>query len=280
MANQDIESVFFLALEAARNKYIELGASGLLEVAKNQFGETALRMDIEAEEAVIGVFKKHNVPARIISEEHEVVDVGIPEYLVAVDGIDGTDLYKQDYQKNGFGTMLVVFSDINPKYTDYLYCGIAQHAKEKVLYAKKDHGAFVVGSSEKITAKTSVNQTLSKNTLIYIDEYWDINKQIFSNRLRGYRTEYHKCSAMYYADLVEGNAGFVLECTRKKNLEIAVSYGLVREAGGVTVDLSGKDIGSEMYLAYGQDRHLPIITAANDVLAKHMVQYLHNQSLT
>jgi fructose-1,6-bisphosphatase/inositol monophosphatase family enzyme len=41
-----------------------------------------------------------------------------------------------------------------------------------------------------------------------------------------------------------------LECTRKGNLEIAVAYGLIREAGGVMTTADGEDLGPKGYQTF------------------------------
>jgi fructose-1,6-bisphosphatase/inositol monophosphatase family enzyme len=56
--------------------------------------------------------------------------------------------------------------------------------------------------------------------------------------------DYHRLtqpsSAVHYIDLANGQADAVLECTRKGNLEIGISYGLVKEAGGVIRGINGE----------------------------------------
>jgi len=270
MDTEQIQNILLRALNCAHAKYLELGTAGLEEVQKNQFGETALRMDIEAEAAVINSFRADNFPVRVISEEHGTVDIGTPQYLAVLDGIDGTALYRKDYEHGKYGTMLAIFSNTNPTYLDYICTGISQHAATRTLVATKDLGVTVWEAAEHHPVHVAAHSDLSKSTKIYIDEYWETNRNTFSIPLSGYNTNYYQCSAMYYADIAEGIADFALECTRKGNLEIAVSYGLVREAGGVTMDLAGTDIGPNNYLEFGQTEHVPIITATSAQLAEQM----------
>ena len=51
-------------------------------------------------------------------------------------------------------------------------------------------------------------------------------------------------SAIAYVDIATGEAHINLEYTRKDNLEIAVAYGLLKEAGAVLIDgRTGQNIG-------------------------------------
>ncbi|KKQ75916.1 MAG: hypothetical protein US96_C0002G0029, partial [Candidatus Woesebacteria bacterium GW2011_GWB1_38_5b] len=80
-------------------------------------------------------------------------------------------------------------------------------------------------------------------------------------------------SCKYYSDLISGKIDVVIECTRKRNLEIAAAYGLVREAGGVMVDILGRDLEKMSYLEFYQsdDKHFPIISAANSGIIRKLL---------
>ena len=81
-------------------------------------------------------------------------------------------------------------------------------------------------------------------------------------------------SAIYYADLANGKVDAVIECTRKNNLEIAIAFGLIREAGGVMLLADGSSIGPKQYKTFGQSEHLPVISAATKRLGKELVARL------
>ncbi len=77
-----------------------------------------------------------------------------------------------------------------------------------------------------------------------------------------------------YVDVAAGSMDLAFESSRKGNLEIAVAYGIIREAGGTIVDADGNDIGSQLYESFGQDSQVPIITAATPELARQAVAML------
>ena len=109
---------------------------------------------------------------------------------------------------------------------------------------------------------------------IYIDEYFEVNRETFSKKLKGFNTHYGGSSAVYYADVASGAADLALECTRKNNLEIAIAYGLEMEAGAVMVGLDGASLGDKKYLEFGQKEKVPIITAATRELAERLLEHI------
>lgn len=258
-----------------------LGEDGLREVRKNQHNETALKGDIACEKAVLDCFTRERFPVRVISEEHGTVDIGKnPKFLAVLDGIDGTVLYKKERATGKYGTMIGLFKGLNPLYSEYVIGGIMQHANNKLLIGLKGHGAYVICGLRKTRIKTVVGCEFGKLSKIYVDDAsWGINREVFSKPLKskGFTTSCTQCSCMYYADVAEGLAHFALECTRKGNLEIAAAYGLIKEAGGVMVDLDGNDIGSQKYLEFGQHKHIPVITAANNALARNLIAFLNRK---
>lgn len=267
------------ALQKAFEVFSELGERGLEEVQKNQFGETALKVDIACEKAVLDSLKADNIPVRVYSEEHGVIDIGMPQFLATLDGVDGSALYKQDRLFGKYGTMFSLFKGTDPCYADYIMGGIMQHSTKKMLVGLKDDGAWVLEGAEKKPIHTSNNIDFDSKTKIYIDEFFEINRDIFSRPLVGYNTSYKQASSLYYADVAEGLADFALECTRKGNLEIAAAYGLIKEAGGVMVDLDGNDLRGQKYLNFGmkEKEYLPIITASSPELAQKLVAFLRDR---
>jgi fructose-1,6-bisphosphatase/inositol monophosphatase family enzyme len=273
-----VKQIATRALNSALKKHTELGADGLQEVKKNQFGETALRMDIEAEEAVLESFTKDNFPVRVYSEEHGIVNIGEPKYLATLDGIDGTALYKEDRLHGKYGTMLGVLRGTNPQYSDYLFGGIMQHTTKRALVGIRGRGAFAISSdNEEQPIHTSGHTTFDKKTKMYVDEFFEICRETYSKPLTGFNIAYKKASSLYCADVAEGLADFASECTFKGNLEKAAAYGLIHEAGGVLVDITGNDIGAQKYLEFGQQEHVPVVTAATNELAQKLIAFLKNK---
>ena len=273
-----IKTALITGLERAFIVHETLGQGGEETVEKNQFGDTALKADIECERAIIDYFREIGLSIRIISEEHGVTNLGEhPEYLGILDGLDGSCVYKRERGVGRYGTMFAVLKGIDPTYADYVSCGIMEHTTHRLFIASKGGGAFVKSGNNLTPIRASGRTTFDSGVRIYVDEGFESNKERYSKRLQGFPYQYLGSSAVYYADVASGAADLALECTRKGNLEIAVAYGLETEAGAVMVNLDDNDIGGRKYLEYGQKTMLPIITAATPELARAALAHIRSE---
>jgi len=269
------ENVMLNCLHKAYLVHERLGKAGEEIVQKNQFGETAVRADIECEDAVLNFLTKVRAPIRVMSEEHGQVDITEhPKFLGILDGLDGSEVFKRERGTGRYGTMFGIFNSINPNYNDYLVSGIMEHSSKKLYVAIKGQGLFVTEHGGKTPAKTSGKTSLGQGTQIYQDTHFEINRQTFSPHTKGFKVKEINCTAICYADVASGKADIGLECTRKGNLEIAIAYALITEAGGAMVDLKGESLGDKKYLEFGQTEKLPIITAATKELALAFLEHL------
>jgi len=277
---KEIERIFKKALYKVYLNHENLGNKGE-EIIKNyRFREETLLADWEAEKVVINTLREERFPAEIVSEEHGVVILdNNAKYLVLIDGIDGTRVFKESDGRGRYGTIISVFETTNPKYEDSLFGGIVEHSTNRLFYGLKGKGSFLeflrTGNKEKIHC--SGVKKLRNTRRIYIDESFEINKRIFSDNLDNFNTLCLWASAAHYIDTALGVSDLALECTRKGNLEIASSYRLIKEAGGVMVDLHGNSLESERYLNWGQIETIPVITAATKELAKDLIQHIKSR---
>lgn len=281
----DLESIERIGLSALLESYAahnKLGIQGTEDVKKNEYGDTALRGDIEAEEAIISVLKRSGVSISIFSEEHGQLKLSeSPKFLSTLDGIDGSGLYKREFNVGRYGTMFSIYKGTDPTYDDYLFGGIMEHATGKLFFAVKGKGAFVLQNGVKIPISCSKNSGLDQSAIrIDADENFDpafgtsIIHDTFLSKLFGFQRTRIDATAAHYADLASGACDFVLECTRKGNLELAVGYALTREAGGVIVDMHGKSLGEKRFKEFGQNEYTPFVAAANQTLAEDLLTRL------
>lgn len=268
------ETIIPLALHEAYKVHQALGSRGEELIQKNQFGETALRIDIEAENAVINFLREQNVPVRIMSEEHGQVDISPePRYLGILDGLDGSNRYQAGRGTERYGTMLGVFSGLDPQYGDYISGGMMEHSTNRLFTAERGVGSFVIDKNgRKTPIHASAKTALDPETRIYINGYWEVCRKVFLEKLRSFRSGDPRAYVAYFSDLSSGNTDLVLTCTGKNNLEIAIGYGFVKEAGGVVVDLAGNDLGDKKFLKWGQKEQLPVIAASTLPLARALIK--------
>jgi fructose-1,6-bisphosphatase/inositol monophosphatase family enzyme len=263
------------AFEAVRN----LGASGIEEFRKNQYGDVALRGDIEAETAILNVLKESKLQIKVLSEEHGTTVIGNNAlYLGILDGVDGSGVYKKDRLGGRYGTMFAVYKGTDPTYDDYLYGGIMEHVSGKLYFASKGEESWIIENERKKRLRCSGAVRLDNRSRLYADTNFDEVYEVcvvstFIRHLKNCDLKCMRSSAIHYADLSAGNVDGVIEATRKGNLEIAVAFPLIREAGGVIFDVNGQSLGDKKYNEFGQKDHLIVISAAtsslaNDILSK------------
>ena len=277
---EEIQKLAMVALFRSFKVHEDLGDRGKELVKKNDFGETALRIDIESELEILNVLREAKFPIRVHSEEHGITEItDNPIYLGVLDGLDGTYVYSQSRGRGRYGTMFGVFNSVDPSYDDYVFSGVMEHSTNRLFFAIKGKGSFFLEKGVIKPICCADTKILDKSARIYVDEYFEINRKVFSEKLTGFNIKYFLSSCLYYVDVASGAADLALECTRKRNLEIAVSYGLIKESGGAMVDIDGKSIGDRKYLEFGQNTNIPIITAATNDLAIQLIDHLKCQSL-
>lgn len=281
------------ALNAAAQKHDELNIEGIKIIkVKSPVHETeftsVLKGDLEAEEAVIDVFRKAQVPIRFHTEEHGIIDLSSnPRFLGTLDGIDGSKHYVEEFNIGRYATLLAIFNNIDPFYRDYLICGYFEHAAKRMMYAVKNQGVFLVKrGSEPVKVHTSDRKRLTKNTSISIDGYFDINLNTFADKFKDFSRVFIGTpqtggySGVAYADIAMGRLDLCCECTRKGNLELAMAYGFLNEAGGGIILLDGTNLGGKKFLTFGQrpNEHIPTIAGSSKSLIRQTANFL-TQSL-
>jgi len=283
----DIEKLAELGIEAlqrAHQDHNQLGEEGKKSKRKNAFGEIALKADIQCEEAILDFLREKEFPAIVHSEEHGEVTLKEPKFTAMLDGLDGSVAYRKG--EGRYSTMFGIFEGTDPTYNDYIFCGVMEHTTGNLYFAIKGEGSFVIENGERTPIKTSpVNgkhKDLLANARFYVDIEFDnvtgtrIIQDNFLSKLPGFNIKSELSSAAHWTDLASGEADVVLECARKGNLELAVGYGLVTEAGGVVVGLNNVSIGDKKYNLWGQGRknYVPFIAAATPELAREVTRAL------
>jgi fructose-1,6-bisphosphatase/inositol monophosphatase family enzyme len=283
-------------LADAYQAHEELGESGVAMQTKNQFGDSALLADVMCEQACIDSLQKlaDDVGATITvhSEEHgqfQIEPTGPSKslkYTAVIDGIDGSAVYKNSRGKGLYGTMFALFDGDNPVYDDYLAAGLVIPSKQEILLATNGAGVSCIDAAKNMPPRqvaTDAVARLSVGTLVFVDDrfpnlqldakhydYHHINQRIFGDPLRaaGYDVVDSGSTAAYCYLIATGQALLLGDATRKGNLEYATMYAIVKEAGGVMAAFNPaaktfEPIGQKPFISWGQDRHTPTATAAN-----------------
>lgn len=254
-----------------------VGEEGRKPQQINQFGDQALLMDVSIEQSVIATAREHKLPFQVISEEHGTIELcDAPLYTLVMDGLDGSSVYKNQTPGGRYGTMIAIYEGLNPQLTDYLASIIIDHGTHTQYIAYKGHGAFqILLDQEPNPIQVSQCRELHDVERFCVDEAFNLNVTTFSEPLAHLDPIYLKSSAPYYADLSSGVCQIVGECTRKNSLEIITAYGLVIEAGGVMVDLQGRDMGHYRMSDLSVDQaSFCVLTAANRSLSQQALHHI------
>ena len=269
----EIESVLTAALRAANELHDSLGQAGLESTVTNQFGEQALRLDWEIEQIVIAHLQKAGLPIRVRAEEHGVLDLGVnPTLTCILDGLDGSTQYRSGRNVNRYGSMVGVFSSLEPTYADYLSCAVCLHSPEfRLFVARKNRGAFeIVGTNEQHLTPTA-EPNLTENSLIYFEPNHPVNAGFRAGLLEQHQFSPVKSLVVAIVDVVSGQAALLLDSTHKHNLEQVIGFAFANEVKAVMVTLDRQSLAERSYLYWGQDQNIPYILAANNAVCARVL---------
>ncbi len=287
----NLTQITSIGIEALRNAYSiqkKLSEEGIINEFsyKGNGTDKALKGDWESEEVVIETFKQTKFPVRIISEEHGQIDiVRNPLYLAVLDGFDGSSGLKMNLRARG-GTMLSIATNLNPNYSDFILGGLTEFCQDKILYAIKNQGAFLIDTKNESTEEVEIKkrESFRNKSPIHLDDpsLYEYAKGITSGldeigkcvndtftkplQRRNFTNLYalNSSSAMCF-DLIIGNVDAVCGVIAKGVFEPPAEYVLLREIDGSAYGkVNGKweEIGNKKWSGYGRPL-APLIRVAN-----------------
>lgn len=263
------------ALREVYLDHIKLGTEGqIVRDVRNQFGERSLVADFRAEEIIIAKLRvlsdRHQVTILVIAEEHDdlVIGDGTPDYIVYIDGLDGSSVYatatkaQLRFQTSNvaysrrprYGTMIGIVDHTN-RYSGVQAAGILEPMTHRALIAVKG-GLISVAHPDQVGRGRVVHtqKQWDPTGLIYCDQASIFNRAMFEGPLMAaysLQTVSAGSAARYYLDVATGRALASCEWTRKRCLEVVTGYLLVTVAGGIVCDLAGLDISSKYIKHWG-----------------------------
>lgn len=277
---EQLRGIIQNALLSARKAVVDLG-SGAIELVPSplSYDNDVMKGDLEAERAVINYLENSGLSVAIHSEEHSWQNIGAQhaEYLSVLDGIDGSNEFRKQDPSCRSGTMLGLFRGADPTYDDYLIGGIIEYPSGKFYTASRGEGAFAQAPNAEPVPIHANGQKILRPGFFYVDnnpskEYKMMQETAAMLTRSGFKPKPRLgSSAMHYAEVADGRIDAVIECTRKGNLEIATAYGIIKEAGGVMLDIEGNPLGTKKYREFGQNEKLLVITAATQELANEII---------
>jgi len=285
-------AVFDGMLSAYKN-HQELGEDGKKKDRINQFEDQALRADIEAEEQVLESLKlwaqKANIKLNYRGEEVGKDTVGIEggePYLALIDGLDGSDNYKQKTDWP-YGTMVAVAKGEDPNYEDFEVAGVTLHEEGLLILAIKNLGVWVYDTERQTSMPLPRfdNDGEYDEERILADDYFPETQELLGEK-RGIWPRTGSTAATISALVMDSiikddkypmmNEGWqaLVDVTRKGNLEQPVLYLMINELGGFMVDRDGKSIGDYNFDIWGQNEKVPVITSRSSKIIEKIREQL------
>lgn len=307
--NGSVADIGLKALEAAYKRQLKLSNAGTigLRVSKGAGGDTSLRGDIESETEAIRVLKENNFPCLVYAEEHsawEPIRIGDrnPEYLVVIDGFDGSSALAKNPRARG-GTMLAIANTLNPKYSDFIFGGITDFSTNQIVYGLKRNGSFLRtykgDSFDSKQLQKLPERHFNSETKVHLDDpkYWGeiqegvtsgiddiarVTREHFTTKLERYLEKENvsglNSSGAMCLDLILGKVDAIGGVSAKGVFEQPTEYPIIACSGGVIVDYSGKDIGNNYWIK-DREKHrenpVPSLRASSPQLAREILNYLH-----
>lgn len=205
-----------------RGVNIEMGADGT----------PTSEVDKIAENTVLDYILRHNVPLNVLSEEIGYVDNGFGDTLV-LDPVDGTSncIAGVPVYTISMAVGKSALSDVHTAYLRNLATGDS-------MWATKNGGAYKNGKRIRVRGLNPKDLFM----MIYLGNGADPESFRLAKRVQSSRS--YGCSSIEMALIAEGQAdGFYMNAERYNRgirvVDIAASYLLLKEAGGVIYDLGG-----------------------------------------
>ncbi len=284
------------ALQEALKTQLKLSEQGTIaEIVPTKGQDKATRGDWESEEAVISYLRKKQFPARVIAEEHGTLNLTKnPQYLFVLDGIDGSGGLVKNPQSR-CGTMLSIAENLDPTYDDFIFGGLTEFTTQKIAYAEKFRGAYLIQNQEK-TKINSNNLKLSNQSPIHLDSttfyqhqkgitqgldeisrlvdetfYKPLTKQGFTNFI-GLSSSSSMC-----LDLLLGNVIAVGGVIAKGVFEPPAEYRLLKEIRGELLAYTNSNwqtMGDKKWSEYGKPLS-PLLRTANSQATRELLSQIN-----
>ena len=230
------------------------------ELYKGEKGSTMKKIDMAAEEALIGTLNDHNVSCTLISEETGVKEIGLnPKmFYVTIDPLDGTT-----NAVRGLPFIAISIAVSETPYLQNVNTALVSDPIHNVNYtARKGLGAF--RNEEKI--HSSLTSSLKEavisirlNTSKARENIESLTGLIKKTR----HLRYLGANALELCHVADGTTDAFIGLRGKLRVtDIAAAYLILREAGGIMVTLEGKELDAPLT----STQRVSFIAAANTLL--------------
>ena len=245
------------ALKKGGEVIMDHQGTALETTRKEKISSVVTKADLAAEKAILEILGNTSFPCNIISEESGFMDRGASRTWV-VDPLDGTSNFAAGLP--WFGVIIALFHEDQP------VLGGMHLPLEKAYYmAEMGKGATLNGTPLRISEASNLEEILVAYSFDFSDTPGKTRSEMqvmerLSERVRNIRSTNSLVDFCYTA---RGWLGGAVNQTTKI-WDIAAPWLLIREAGGVVTDITGKDLRFDLS-AGSLDRNYTIVAACPGV---------------
>ncbi len=239
----------------ARFRFLELkdeGRSLAEKVSRGAYGHMSSRMDVEVERAILEFVEDNDFPYDVFTEEAGRISRGYDRVLV-VDPVDGS--YNAEHGIPFFSVSLAItrrkLSDVEIGFVKNIPTG-------DEYWAVRGEGAYRNGERLKASAE--------RTNLFVVYLGTNASDRAYEIARRARRVRDLGCASLEMITVAEGIADVFYYSFRRSGalriVDIAASYLIVREAGGIVLDENFKPL--DMDLSFEDRKN--VIALRNDSL--------------
>ncbi|MFQ5832182.1 MAG: inositol monophosphatase family protein [Candidatus Thorarchaeota archaeon] len=263
------------AVDAARKSVLEnMSAASELTGRTNPFGDKTLVLDMTSEDSVISVLRESNTSIAFLTEERGVIShQKKPEYLVVIDGIDGSANLERQIPLCSIGISAVPYSE--NMMTDDIEVSIVESIfTEETYTAVTGEGAKKNGRSVKVADPVPLSETIiSYDT----KKRWDDDFSCSSVRVLAAVQDMRR-SASNLLDLcwvASGSLDAMVDLRDDLPIVHVSGTHMVFEAGGFVVDHEG----NRLNLPIDLNQRMSFVAASNEKTAMDIFRWFKGSSV-
>ena len=232
-------------------------------------GDTSKRIDLAAEKALIDCLNKHEISCTLVSEEAGTKKIGFgpSEYYVTTDPVDGTTNAVRGLP---FSAAVIAVSK-EPWLRDVETAIVTDIIHGTTYTAQKNKGAFRNGERIKTSETSNLEEALigvDLNTF-KIEELVAKLKSLFK---KGKHFRHFGANALDICYVADGSTDAFIDIRGKLRVtDVAASYLILREAGGIMVSPEG----DELNVPLTPTQRVAFIAAANNRIYESIKEALN-----
>ena len=205
-------------------------------------GDKTKRIDLAAEKALIKCLKKNQISCTLVSEEAGTIQIGSEpsEYYVITDPVDGTTNAVQGLP---FSSNVIAISK-SPWLKDVETAIVSDIVHDITYTAQKNKGAFRNGASIKPSKTSKIEEAvigIDLNTF----KIKTLTKKLEKLFKKAKHFRHFGANAQEICYVADGSSDAFIDIRGKLRVtDIAASYLILREAGGIILSSEGEELNS------------------------------------